>query len=151
MQTFKKDSFVKFSDADNDGNFSIVGQVVGQMKTGELTIRHETGGTLTFASDDLLKIVETKKPANWSVTNPVKKEKRTTNSCIGRTGMNRAIDKAKRFAERTSKKDQVIELYKSMDNPTRKEAIETFVSELDMTPAGASTYYSMAKRQCENE
>lgn len=46
-----------------------------------------------------------------------------------------------------SKKDRAIALYKENKEKSRKEIIELFVSQLGMTTAGASTYYSMAKRE----
>ena len=42
-----------------------------------------------------------------------------------------------------SKKDRALELKGANPNATRKELIALFVAELDMTPAGASTYASM--------
>lgn len=48
-----------------------------------------------------------------------------------------------------SKKEQAIELFKVNKSKTRKEIIELFVEQLDMTPAGAATYYSTAKKTVE--
>lgn len=42
-----------------------------------------------------------------------------------------------------SKKDRALELKAANPNATRKELIQMFVEQLEMTPAGASTYASM--------
>lgn len=44
-----------------------------------------------------------------------------------------------------SKREQAIELYGKLVGKSRKEVIEAFVTDLGMTPAGASTYYQNCK------
>jgi len=44
-----------------------------------------------------------------------------------------------------TKYEAAVSIYKSVSDKTRKDVIQLFVEKLNMTPAGASTYYAMCK------
>lgn len=46
-----------------------------------------------------------------------------------------------------SKLERAIEIYKSMPGASRQQIIQAFVSQLGMTPAGASTYQNTVKKK----
>lgn len=44
-----------------------------------------------------------------------------------------------------TKRERAVAIYNKMVGASRKAIIEAFIAELDMTPAGASTYYAQCK------
>lgn len=44
-----------------------------------------------------------------------------------------------------SKKEKAVEIFRAMNGASRKDVIQAFITELNMTTAGASTYYAMCK------
>jgi len=132
MPTFKKNSFIKWSSQDEEGTFSHTGQVV-KHADGMIIFTDKKGGEMGVPEDEG-KFTSARKPKTWKkpvadkVTKPVAK-------------------KAKRVAGAPTKYEQVVELFNAEKPRSRKEAIALAVEEVEMTPAGASTYVAKANKE----
>ena len=141
-----KGNFIKWSDTDEEGSFSYVGQVL-KVANKVVTFMLPNGGEISVPTNDGT-FTKAKKPAKWNV----KAEPTKRTATIGRTSVQKAVTRAKRVTGGPSKKDQAIDLYKQFYSQSdgihmaRKDAIQMFVEQLDMTPAGASTYVAMVRK-----
>ena len=135
MTKFRKNTFIKWSDKDEQGTFSHVGQVV-KHEDGMVIFTDKHGGECGVPEDEG-KFKQVRKPKSWKA--PAKN--------IGRTAVNKAVKKAKRVAGAPTKYEQVVAVFKSAQPRSRKEAIALVVEEVQMTPAGASTYVAKANKQ----
>lgn len=133
--SLKVNSFARFTDSDGDGKFSYVGKVVSL----EPTIDLDCGPFIIHCpQDDLPLFKSAKKPRGWkdrpvTVARPKAKaaKKSPASSKPAKTG---------------SKRDLVEKLVAANPGMSRKEHIAFVVSEIGMTPAGASTYVSGARK-----
>jgi len=116
-------------------DFSYKGQVLetNDVETILLTMEGYTIGIPTTDGT----ISQIPQPTNWGQQTPPTPSPTTTKKTTAvKTG---------------TKKQLALDLYESMiENntlPSRKDTINQFVTELDMTPAGASTYAAMCKKK----
>lgn len=134
--SIKKGSFVKFTDIDDEGTFTHVGQVTRITKK---EIEFDTGiAVLGIPASEMHMLTSIDKPKNWKKRVKVADVKTT-----------KTVKKVK--AKKTgTKRDLAFAIYADMiadgSVPARKDVIERLVTELDMTVAGASTYASMVKK-----
>lgn len=135
---FQKNSFIRWTGKDDDGKFSYTGQI--KMMHGDTVIFEDADGVAYGIHKDDGVFESISKPKNWNrpksvMLKPIE------------------VEKPKKSIKKTdggpTKLDQVVALLRA--NPAlindRKKAIEKIVEEIGMTPAGASTYYSNAKKQ----
>jgi len=132
--------FVKWSSSDESGKFDHIGQVINRTDK-SVTLLLSTGSTMNIPVDDG-EFKSIKQPKDWSLSKPEKDQpksikKSTTTSTKKSTG--------------ETKKDKAVAIYKEMMNgsthPTRKDVINRFMTELDMTINGASTYQYNIKKE----
>jgi hypothetical protein len=132
---FAKDSFIRWTGNDSDGEFSYTGQV--KMVHDETVIFEDSDGVMYGVHKDDGEFESISKPKNWnrpkSVMTVVKTEPKKEIKSISAGG---------------SKFDQVVELLRA--NPalinSRKQAIEAIVAAGISTSAGASTHFNNAKK-----
>jgi hypothetical protein len=132
---FERDTFIKWTGKDESGKFSYTGQV--KMMHGDTVIFEDADGAMygVHKNDGVFESIV--KPKNWNRPKSV---------------MAKPIEvkpkKIKKTSGSPTKLDQVIALLKANKNliDNRKAAIEKIVAEVGMTPAGASTYFSNAKK-----
>ncbi len=126
MPLFQPNDFIRWSSKDEEGNFSHIGEVISC--TEDTVVFYGDGYEFTVPLNDG-KFAKARRPKDWSVdaprveippsTPPAKKPR------AGKTG---------------SKKERARIIFQ---NETERSAIiARFQSELDMSPAGAATYYS---------
>jgi hypothetical protein len=139
MTKFRKNTFVKWTDKDEQGTFSYVGQVVKH--TDGMVVFVDTKGSEMGVPEDEGTFKPARKPKNW--------KKPAVN--IGRTAMTKAVNKAKKArAPRADGLSKFTVLHMTLEEhrPTsRKEAIALAVEHADMTPAGASTYVAKINKE----
>lgn len=138
--SIKAGSFAKFTDTDEYGKFSYVGRVLAIGKnaviSGGIDLEVQGEGIMHLPAADLEKVTIARKPRGFkssgavTVSKPKAKAKRAPRTKGGPT-----------------KRDLVDALV--FDNPslTRKEHIALVVEQIGMTPAGASTYVSGARKK----
>jgi len=138
---FIRDEFVQWTGTDQAGKFSHIGQVVScSDESIEFVTPH--GVISTSVDDGAFRHIS--RPQDWSVVLPksTKKPVKTTHT--------KPTVKPMATAKVGSKKEKALDLYTlMMDNgshPQRKDVIESFMANLDMTKAGASTYQAMCKK-----
>lgn len=115
--------FIEWTGQDEDGKFSYTGKIIS---LNEVWVEFQTPvGTMT------VKRTEKLTPAS-----PIKLD-----ACTERT-------KSKPKAEpgTGTKLERAVAIYKAMTDPTRQKLIEAFVTQLGMTPAGASTYAAQVRK-----
>lgn len=120
--------FIKWTGKEDGEEFSYVGQILSinevwvefQTQQGKFCIKR-TDGKFEAAEPITLEVESKAKPA-------VK------------------ADKAKRDPKTGTKLELAVGIYKAMVEPTRAKLIEAFVSQLGMTPAGASTYAATVRK-----
>lgn len=118
--------FIKWTGKEDGESFSYVGQIISinevwvefQTPIGKVCVKR-TDGKFEAAEPIALEVEKVKVPK---------------------------ADKAKRDPKTGTKLEQAIVIYKAMDEPTRAKLIEAFVTQLGMTPAGASTYAAQVKK-----
>ena len=138
---FEKNSFIKWSSSDEAGSFFIVGEVMA-VEDDVVTFADEEGMVYGVPVDDS-RFTSIKKPKNWRgkvisvesikpTTTPAKPKAKRTRSTNGST-----------------KLEQVVALLRADSTlvNNRKMAIDKIVEQIGMTSAGASTYFSNAKKQ----
>jgi hypothetical protein len=122
--------FIKWSTED----FSHVGMVVS---FGERVTMLTEEGEMSFDQTDG-KIEAVRRPSKFSVEAGIHKVKEAA----------AAAAKPTRKPKAGSKKELALEMFKKLDElPTRKEGIKMLVEQLEMTEAGASTYFAMIKKE----
>lgn len=129
---FQTNKFVKWTQKDEHGKFSHVGQVTASTISTVTMDVHGLVGLLTLDKDDGT-FTKASKPAGWN----------TPSSTVA------VVPKPKKAARAPgsgTKLDQVVALVRANQCHTRKEYIDLIVDQIGMTPAGASTYYSNAKK-----
>jgi hypothetical protein len=86
-------------------------------------------GFMTFPLDDAdhMITITTKQKLNMKVPVPV-------------------VEKVVKSSKSGSKREKAIELYNTASDQSKDSIVNLFMIELDMTPAGAQTYYYMAKK-----
>lgn len=136
MTKFKKGTFVRWTSKDDDGKFSHVGQVV---KHAQGMIEFEVGqhGSVMGVPEDDGSFTKCKKPRNW--------KKAPTTTTIKTT---KPKARRKNTSGTPSKKDQAIIIYRDLfgKGHGKDATIQRFQDVLDMTKAGATTYFYIAKR-----
>lgn len=112
--------------------FSHVGMIVS---FGERVRMLTEEGEMEFdATDGQLETV--RRPSKFNVEAGIEKVKEA------------ASKKTQRAPKANSKKAQALDLFKALDElPSRKDGIKMLVEQLDMTEAGASTYFAMIKKE----
>lgn len=128
-------SFIKWTSNDDNGKFFIVGQVK-MVKNDTIIFEDEEGLMYGIPKDDG-QLESIKKPKNWNRPKSVVSEVPKTKP-----------KKIKKASGGKTKIDQVIDLLRANKDliNNRKAAIEKIVTEVGMTPAGASTYFAKAKK-----
>lgn len=136
--TLKKGSFVRFTANDpRDGKFSFVGQITA-VTPETVSMEAEAPYGTVGVENDPSKFTVARKPRGWKTPEPVvapakaKKSKKT---------------RAKRSG---TKLDEVVVLVRENADLSRKELIALVVDKIGMTPAGASTYVSNARKLVKN-
>jgi len=139
---FVKGQFVEWKGEDENGTFTHVGKVVDYSVTQVIIEVSPNGSTITIPQNDGT-LKEVAKPKEWSLTKP-KKEKETTVTTTVRVPRQKSTDGS-------SKREKALVIYKEMmdgnNHPARKDVMDRFIKELDMTSAGASTYAANCKRE----
>ncbi len=145
--------YIQFTDSDADGQYSFVAKVTKVDTTNELIQlegEHPYGlVSIPFSDSDKL----------FQVSRDVAIERihhakpKNTKSVHHKTKVKDAVEKKVRTKSSAgiSKKDRAINLYRGLlvpnqFTPDRARVIALFVDQLDMTTAGASTYYAMVKK-----
>lgn len=135
---FKVGSFIKWKGKDDGERIEYVGQF---REMNEETVIFDTDqGTMGVHKDDGSFTV-TKKPVGWS-TRPVAPPHPKSVVVVPK-------QRKKRASNGPTKLDRVVDLLKENKDliSNRKEAINKIVEVIGMTPAGASTYFSNAKKR----
>ena len=133
----KQGQSIKWIAEDNQGTFEHIGIILNASPThitintqfGEITIPSDDGTITSY--DGVVNL----KPQ--PISQPTRTPKSTKKQRSG------------------TKKEKALSLYKNMmsgdgTHPTRKLFIDTLISSLNMTPAGASTYAAMCKKHFSN-
>lgn len=146
---FQKGEFVKWTGTDEQGKFSHVGEVASFIDERLTLIVSPAGSTMTIdlldmSTKDEFKVVN--KPKGWKLVKPEAEK-------VEPVSIKKPTTKVvKKSTDGKSKKEFALDIYKGMmengNHPVRKEVIARFVSELNMTPAGASTYAATCKKEC---
>ena len=123
---------------DKDGDQDQIKGVIKSFDFDNITVYHEEGGEATFPRHEMIKTIIGKK--RHSAPKPIK---RPEPEVITKP----KVAKKPRTNDGPSKLDMVVDLYAKHQEKSRKECIALIVEEIGMTPAGASTYYSLAKKQ----
>jgi hypothetical protein len=125
----KLKGFATFADKDeNDEKFSYTGQIVA---LDQKSITLDTGSALmTFPRSEENLFSTAKRPKGWKERAPVEVQPKKT----------------KKVATGATKRELVEKLVLVNPKLTRKEHIDLVVKEIGMTPAGASTYVSYARK-----
>jgi len=142
---FTKGMFVEWKSEDENGTFTHQGEVVDYSTIAVIIQTSPAGSTITIPQNDGT-LREVPKPKEWSLALPKKDAEEPTS-------IKKPTTKRVRVSTGgPSKKEQAVEIYKSMmengNHPSRKDVIARFQSDLDMTPAGASTYQNICKKEC---
>lgn len=118
--------------------------IVKSVDITNITIYHEEGGVATFPLDDIVgkptigtkkvkvKLISRESDEEMNIPLPIRKPPTKRNS---------PKDGA------PTRMDIVTEIYAKHSDKSRKEVIVIIVAEANMTPAGASTYYTKAKKE----
>jgi hypothetical protein len=137
---FQVDSFIKWNDKDESGSYEYVGQV--KMMHGDTVIFEDAEGVMYGVHKNDGTFTSINKPKNWNrpksvMLKPIESEK------------------PKKSIKKTdggpTKLDQVVALLQANKNliTNRKAAIDSIVTHVGMTPAGASTYFAKAKKMVD--
>ena len=129
-----KNTFAKFTGTDETGTFSYVGLVTGtDSKAGTVTIQTDVGSMTVEASA----CTSAKRPKNAAKVVPATKTvSARTKGPVGSV----------RSAKKGTKAELVNAYVRENASMTRKELIAGVVESFGMTPAGASTYVSNARK-----
>lgn len=138
MTKFRKNTFIKWSDKDDQGTFSYVGQVVKHADG--MIVFVDTKGSEMGVPEDEGTFTVARKPKHW-------KKPTTTPNTDAVQAMFKAVKKAVKRTDGKTKFDLVVEAMTEHRPASRKEAIALVVEEADMTPAGASTYVAKANKE----
>lgn len=145
----KKHDFCKWTSYDQDGRFTFVGEVIDIEDEGKLLLNTEFGLIGVHPNDGVTEQVE--KPEKWGVPQTKTVHLATSATTISKPTKPRA-PRAPRVSGKPSKKEMALDIYRKMMDggihPQRKEVIGQLVSRLEMTPAGASTYAAVCKKEC---
>jgi len=126
--------FARFTDTVDGHTFTYVGKLLSLKPMIEM----DTGSFIIHCpQDDLPLFTSATKPKNWKPRKAVS---------VKRPKIKTKVKSAPKPAQAGSKRDLVERLV--VDNPTmsRKEHIAIVVTKIGMTPAGASTYVSGARK-----
>lgn len=135
----KTGSFVKWSGTDGGDRFCYGGQLI--KLTDERVTILTVDGEMTFPLDDG-EVVKIRKPTKFDDYINARKE-----VAAKLPKAKKASPKRKRKSKKGSKIERArVLLLTGGKMPSRKDGIALLVKELDMTPAGASTYYANVKR-----
>ena len=147
---FKKGSFVKFTDSDEDGEYSFVGQIQRVDNKAEMIhlYAEKPYGEIGLPFSDKSNMTSAKKPRGWkvpssqSINRAARPRKKTEITVISATST-----KGKTKMPKTgSKGEQVLNIVRANADKSRKELIDIVVDQIGMTPAGASTYVSNSRK-----
>lgn len=136
MDNLKVGMFVKYTDHDEEGTFSHIGEIVEIGKK----ISFDTGSAiLSVPLEESNKFSLIRRPKNWksrgTAISPKLEKTQTTSQVVVRT------------KKGGTKREQVEALVLANPEMSRKEHIDLVVKEVGMTPAGASTYVSEARKK----
>jgi len=121
-----KGDFIKWTSTDEEGAFSHVGRVL------EVTDTNVTFETKMCVMTVPLTDGTFESAKAFKIDTPVAQP---------------TAPKQKAKATKTGTKlERAVVIYRQMKDATRKELIEAFVKQLDMTPAGASTYAAQVRK-----
>ena len=136
---FEKNSFIKWSSSDDEGSFSIIGEVIEV--TDEFIKFIDNEGIVYGIPKDDGQFTINKKPKNWK-NNIVNIETIIPKTIPTKT-------KRTRSSNGVTQLDRVVELLRNNSTliTNRKKAMDEIVKQLGMSLAGASTYFSNAKKQ----
>lgn len=151
-ELFTKGSWIAYSDVEDGEKYTIRGEVSKfDKKKGQVHLKAEAPyGDVVFSVDEASKMKAIKKPSNVKKFKSPKTRQMSSKASVvelsngGFKPNSPVASKKARVTGGPSKKDRAIELYDA--SKSRQENIELFVKELNMTPAGASTYVAMAKK-----
>lgn len=116
--------FIKWTGQDEDGKFSHTGKIIS---LNEVWVEFQTpAGTMTVKRTEKLEPAEA-----IELKSQAAKPK---------------VDAPKREVKGGSKLEQAVAIYKAMTEPSRSKLIQAFVTQLGMTPAGASTYANTVRK-----
>ena len=143
MSNYTKGTWIRYSDVGEDGRrYRIRGEVLSfEEKTGMIHLNAESPyGNVSVSIEEEDKITIITKPKSFRKF----KYASAKRDCKGTSvhSLEQKVRKAR--ADGPSKKQRAIEMYDS--TMSRQEVINSYIDELDMTPAGAATYYAMAKK-----
>lgn len=134
-------SYIQFAIKDNDQSVSYVGQLIKRTQQ-RIEVKTKQGVLGLPVSDIIdLKVVDEQA---YSTSPGIEKD----NSVVyeSRTITN----KPTQHREGSTRLNQALEIYQSLmtDNqhPARQSVIQSFVEQIGMTPAGASTYQQICKK-----
>jgi hypothetical protein len=115
--------FIKWTGQDEDGKFSHTGKIIS---LNEVWVEFQTPvGVMCVKRTEKLTAAE---PIELkSVAKP-------------------KVEPAKAEPKAGTKLERAIAIYKAMTEPTRSQLINAFVTQLGMTPAGASTYAAQVRK-----
>lgn len=139
---FIKGNFIRWTDTDDEGKFSHVGQVIAH-GSGLVTFVNNDG-QFTIPEDDG-KFEPARKPKSWTDVDWFAVE----SSRKSKPTVRKPKRKRKKSGTVPTKLDQVIELLKKDPPLTRQDAIRKIVAAGISTPAGASTYFNSAKQHID--
>ena len=141
MSQYTKGAWIRYSDVGEDGRrYRIRGEVVSVDAQYVHLNAEAPYGNVSVSVDEADKITVIKQPKSFRKFRfPSAKR-----DCKGTSvhSIEQKVRKAR--AVGPSKKQRAIEMYDS--TMSRQEVINSYIDELDMTPAGAATYYAMAKK-----
>lgn len=118
--------FIEWTSQDEEGKFTHVGKVLS-VDDNEVELLTKVG-TMTVPLDD----------GSFKKTKPIK--------LADITEVMAKVKKEIAVAKTGTKLERAVVLYRNMKDATRQKLIKAFVEELDMTPAGASTYAAKVRK-----
>lgn len=137
VPNFSIHEYIKWTSKDEEGEYTHTGQIVGLDET-KVTFRTKAG-VMSIAYDE----GDFEKMKAFKLDDPTPAPRLLVTSA--RTPV--IIQNRRRDPNVATKLDRAQELYQTLTDKTRKSVIKTFIEQLGMTPAGASTYQAICKKK----
>ena len=138
-------TFIKWTSEDDEGTFSHVGELF-RRKDGVILMQLNGGGMVELEEGDgVTEVVE--KPADWNM--PEVSRKATEGLREKKEAAPKRTPKPRQETTSTTtgtKKDKAIAIARELGIDKKDEIIARFESELNMSRAGAMTYYYTCKK-----
>jgi len=137
--------FIKWTSTDEQGTFSHVGQQLSNNKKG-VSMLLADGSQISFPQGDGT-VESVNKPRNWtaSVSKDVKPSKIKTKRTKGTSV--RSLEKKARKAKKGTKKEKALKIVAESFIGGKDATIKRLMDELEMTTAGATTYFYSCKKE----